>query len=97
VTKTYDTTIDALAVYRITRLLIEDEITTDLRNAWFERHDPSTTKLGYLATCPWCMGFWVAAVAVAARHYAPRMWSPVARTMALSAAAGILHTRTKSF
>ena len=89
-----DGVVDVLAVHRLTRLIVEDRILDDARTAWFERHDPATTKLGYLVTCPWCTGFWVSAAAVAARAAAPRIWGTVARVLALSSAAGILYTRS---
>jgi hypothetical protein len=84
---------DVLAVHRITRLVVEDEITSDLRGRWFERHDPATTKLGYLVSCPWCAGFYVSIAAVAARRIAPRAWGPAARALALSSAVGIMSGR----
>lgn len=93
----YGTVVDALAVFRVTRLIVEDEITADLRSAWFERHDPAATKLGYLVTCPWCTGFWVSAAVVAARAAAPKAWNPVAKVLALSAVAGILQSRASGF
>jgi hypothetical protein len=89
----YDTVIDTAAVFRITKLVVDDEITSDLRSRWYEKHDPQETKLGYLVSCPWCVGFWAAAAAVAARRVAPEAWSPVAHTLALSAVVGVLHSR----
>ena len=92
-----DMVVDGLAAFRLTRLIVEDEIVADLRSAWFRRHDPGTTKLGYLVTCPWCTGFWVSAGVVAARAVAPRAWGPAAKTLALSAAVGILYSRASGF
>ena len=89
----YDTVIDAIAVHRITRLVVEDEITSDLRGKWFEKYDPQETKLGYLVSCPWCVSIWAGAFAVAARRVAPEAWSPLAHTLAFSAVAGALHNR----
>lgn len=89
----HDTTIDALAVLRITRLIIDDEITADWRGRWFDEHDPSETKLGYLVTCPWCTGFWVSVAVVAVRRAAPKIWDPAAHVFALSAVAGVLYSR----
>jgi Protein of unknown function (DUF1360) len=89
----YDTIIDAVAVHRITRLIVEDEITSDLRSRWYEKHDPQETKLGYLVSCPWCVSIWAGAAAVAARRVAPGAWSPLAHTLAFSAVAGALHGR----
>lgn len=47
-------------------------------------------KLARLLTCRWCAGMWIAAGVVGARTVAPRAWSPVARTLALSAAATLI-------
>jgi len=48
-----------LAAYRLTRLIIQDEITQDIRDKIFDRFPPQNTKLGYLFTCPWCISIWV--------------------------------------
>lgn len=47
-------------------------------------------KLARLITCRWCAGMWIAAGVVGARSLAPRAWTPVARTLALSAAATLI-------
>lgn len=47
-------------------------------------------RLARLITCRWCAGMWIAAGVVGARTLAPRAWSPVARTLALSAAATLI-------
>lgn len=41
-------------------------------------------------TCRWCAGVWIAGGVVAARTFAPKVWSSVARGMALSAVATLL-------
>lgn len=53
-----------LATYRFTRLITRDEIVSDIRNKFFSRFPPETSKLGYLATCEWCLSFWVASLFV---------------------------------
>jgi len=53
-----------LATYRITRFVTRDEIFSTLRNKYFNRFPPETTKLGYLATCEWCTSVWVASLLV---------------------------------
>jgi hypothetical protein len=88
---------DILAAHRLTRLIVDDEITAGIRGRWLDRHDPATSRLGYLATCPWCAGFWVSVAVVAARTAAPRAWAPVADVLALSDAVGLLHTRAGGF
>ncbi len=47
-------------------------------------------KLAELIVCPWCSGMWIAFGVVAARTLAPRVWRPVGRALALSAAAGLI-------
>lgn len=84
---------DVLAVHRLTHLVVEDEITSDLRGKWYARHDPGSTKLGYLVSCPWCVGFYVSVAAVAARRLAPGAWEPAARALALSSAIGLMSKR----
>jgi len=48
-----------LAVYRLSRLIIEDEIADDVRE-WVFAHTKNGGKLQYLITCYWCTSFWVA-------------------------------------
>jgi len=87
-----EATIDALAVYRITRLVVADKVTEPIRErVWEERG--AEKGLGYFVTCPWCVSFWVGAGAVAARQVAPSAWEPFARVMAASAVTGIVSTR----
>ena len=52
----------ALAVYRLTRLVVEDEITAPLREAVLTRWPES--RAAYLVTCPYCVGVWAGALAV---------------------------------
>jgi Protein of unknown function (DUF1360) len=85
--------VDALATFRLTRLLVEDEITSPIRKAVWKRYDPSDSKLGYLFTCPWCVSIWVGAGIVAARYAAPAQWEPVARVFAGSAVTGMIAER----
>lgn len=48
-----------LSVYRVTRLIIQDEILDGPREWVFDRIKPDG-KLAYLLTCYWCTSFWVA-------------------------------------
>ena len=82
-----DDIVDALATHRLTKLVIDDYIAEDLRNAYFEKHPPHT-KLGYLITCPWCVSFWAGAGVVAARTIAPKAWRPLAYALAFSSVVG---------
>jgi hypothetical protein len=58
----FELTILALATYRITRLFTRDTILNTLRNRFWDRFPPESTKLGYLFTCEWCLSVWVASV-----------------------------------
>lgn len=84
---------DALACYRLTKLVLDDRITQPLRERWFARHPPESTALGYLATCPWCLSLWAGLGIVGARRLAPRAWSPLADVLAMSAVTGLLAER----
>ena len=42
-----DDVVDALATYRITKLILDDKITEDVRNVVFEKFPPHEHKLGY--------------------------------------------------
>jgi hypothetical protein len=85
--------VDALATYRLTRLLIEDEIAAPVRDWVWDRHDPADSKIGYLFTCPWCVSIWAGAAVVVARRVSPTTWEPVARMLTASAVTGMISTR----
>jgi hypothetical protein len=83
--------VDALATYRLTRLLVSDGIVDRPRQALLRRcAERGHTKLVELIECPWCTGFWMSVVAVGARRVTGRRWAPVGEVLALSAVAGLL-------
>jgi hypothetical protein len=83
--------VDALATYRLTRLLVSDGIADRPRQALLHRcAERGHTKLVELIECPWCTGFWISVVAVGARRVAGRRWAPIGEALALSAVAGLL-------
>jgi len=88
-----DLAIDALTTYRITRLVVEDEIAAPMRDRVWDRWPPDSTRVGYLITCPWCVSVWVGAGVVAARAVAPAAWRPLSGALALSALAGVVSQR----
>ena len=47
-------------------------------------------RLATLITCRWCAGMWIAGGVAVARRTAPAAWDPVARGLALAAAAVLL-------
>ena len=95
--RTVDLVIDALASYRVTRLLAGDGIIERQRDAFVDRlRRGGHRKLVELSECPWCIGFWVACGVVAARRTVPRAWSPVAEAFAFSAVSGLLASEVRS-
>jgi hypothetical protein len=80
--------VDAAAVYRIVRLLQQDDITQRPREEFVKRYGAGFW--GPLADCPWCLSVWVGIGAAVARSAAPRLWGIVARGLAFSAAAGVI-------
>lgn len=77
--------VDALAAFRLTRLVTRDTITAPLR----ARFDP-TTRAGELIRCSWCTGVYVAFGVVAARRLVPRQWAPIADALAVAAVVGLI-------
>lgn len=53
--------VSLLVTRRITSLIVDDEITSDIRDAWLARWNADTTKLGYLVTCRKCSSVWAGA------------------------------------
>ncbi len=86
--------VDALAVYRITRLVVDDVILDAPRErmfGWLDgRSSARPSKVAELLDCSWCVAVWVAFGVVGLRGVLPRAWAPVARGLALSAVAGLI-------
>lgn len=89
--------LDAVATYRLTRLVVHDTIIErqrgDLLDALEDGTRPFTRKhlkVAELLGCPWCVSIWLGAGVVAARRVAPRLWDPIATMLTASAIAGIL-------
>lgn len=92
-----DLFVDALAAYRLTRLVTADTILDAPRDAiatWSESGPDSSEawrpKIGELVECRWCAGVWISLGVVAARRLAPAAWEPVARVLAFSTVAALL-------
>lgn len=84
---------DALAVYRLTKLVLDDEILADVRDRITERFPPESTKTGYLLTCPWCVSIYLGGAVVAARLALPVQWDAASRALAFSAFTGLVAER----
>lgn len=71
--------IDVAATYRLTQLVVEDEIARPVRE-WVESATGSQSALTYLVNCPACTSVWAAAVVLA-------LPTPLRLVLALSAGA----------
>jgi hypothetical protein len=82
--------LEALAVYRATRLLQQDEVppVARLRERLMQRY--GTSPWSALLDCPWCLSVWLGGASVALRHLAPRFWRIGASVLASSAVAGVI-------
>ena len=82
--------IAGLATYRLTRLIVDDEILAPIRNRIFNRFDPEYSKFGYVLTCTWCSSIWVASLVVIFGIIIPTIAFYIGLVLALSAVAGYL-------
>jgi hypothetical protein len=71
----WDATLMALATFRLTRLVVYDNITRWLRD-FFEdgREYTFVGTIKTLINCPWCMGLWFALIVPTAYFFAPFLW-----------------------
>lgn len=63
----------ALAVARITRLLVRDQLTISYRR-WVINRWGENGKMGYLVHCPWCTSIWVALPIMPIAVFWPNRW-----------------------
>lgn len=85
-----DVAVDALAVYRLTRLLQQDSVPPMPRvRAWLLARY-GARPMGALVDCPWCLGVWIAFLAPLGDRVCPRLWGVVSRALAASAVTGLL-------
>lgn len=90
--------ISALATYRLTKLVVSDEITASLRERVFDKFGgPDTSKVAYLVSCPHCVSVYAGLAVSFARMIAPRPSELVLEGLALSAVTGIMAEREDSF
>lgn len=80
--------VGALAVYRLTRLVVEDEVTRPVREAVVLNSPES--RLAYLIGCPWCVSMWAAAAWAGLTLAAPAVAAPAGAVLAWSAVSGLL-------
>lgn len=80
----------ALAGWRLCRLIIEDTITEGIRNFIWKRFPPHK-GIGYLITCYWCTGIYVATLLTIGYILVPSVMSVIATALALAASIGIIN------
>ena len=87
--------IDALATFRIARLITEDSIFDDVREWVWKKHPPESTKVGYFLTCPHCVSVWAAGVVAVSHLPSSRLFTgtvePLRHALALSGAVSLAH------
>lgn len=89
-----DTAVSALATYRLTKLVIDDKLTEELREKVFVRYgDPSVSKISYLLTCPWCVSMYAGLAVSVSDTVFPRTTRVLTRALAFSALTGIIAER----
>lgn len=94
----------ALACYRVTRLVTTDKITEPifdkirfgLERRWYAKHGPVgsdthfNSKLAFLLSCPWCLGFWISGVGTLLVSLAYGLDYPIITWFAMSTVIGFL-------
>jgi hypothetical protein len=93
-----------LATYRVVRLVITDKITEPifdrirfgLERRWYAKHGPEgsdthfNSKMAFLLSCPWCLGFWVSGVTTVVVSMAYGLDYPILTWLAMSTVVGFL-------
>jgi len=89
-----DELILALATYRITKFVIDDQLTEPLRTRITARFgSPDDSYVSYLITCPWCVSIYAGTALSLARMMMPTPWKVLASALASSAVTGIMAER----
>jgi Protein of unknown function (DUF1360) len=91
--------VGALAVHRLTRLAVEDELTRPGREAvakWAEgtAERVAWPRLAYFVTCPWCVSVWLAAGWAVLTVTCPPVAQPLGAVLAWSSATGLISSVT---
>jgi len=85
-----------IAAYRLTRVVLYDHV-LDSARAWvWKRFPPENGGIGYLLTCPWCMGFWVSSLLVIAYIIVPVPTALFAFILVMNALVGWIAARDSS-
>lgn len=87
----------ALATYRLTKLVIDDEITLELRMKAYQEIDKLppklSNKLAYFLSCPWCVSIWAAGFLILLKKVAPNIHELLTMILSASAVTGIISSR----
>jgi hypothetical protein len=83
--------VDALATYRLTRLVVEDRVPFGSLRDWITDRWPSSLAAEWVG-CAWCAGMVTAGGVTMARALLPRWWSTPAMVLACSAVTGLVTT-----
>jgi hypothetical protein len=83
---------DVAAVYRLTKLVMEDKITEDLRDLIYSKF-PRDSKISYFIGCPWCVSIWAGAAIFTLRKVSPETANIVSGMLAASAVTGVVYTK----
>jgi hypothetical protein len=83
---------DVIATYRLTKLIMEDRITEDLRDLIYSKF-PRDSKLSYFIGCPWCVSIWAGAAIFTLRRISPETANVVSGLLAASAVTGVVYTK----
>lgn len=82
--------IDALATFRLVKLVRHDKITEPVREAVQSHYGPpEKSKVSYLVDCPWCLSIYFGLGLTLLRYRWPRPVGLLARGLALSSMTGL--------
>ena len=83
----------ALAIFRLTRAIVSDEIFASLREKIWDRFPPQKSYIGFFFTCEWCVSMWVALPVVIFYAINPSITLLVGCIFALSAVSSLITAR----
>lgn len=84
--------LDVVAVYRLSRLIVEDRITDELRE-YIHEHLPS--EVSYLFNCPWCISIWAAIAIITLRKINPEIADYLSTILTASAITGAVYNHIR--
>ena len=71
----FDLVILTLAIFRVTRLFVYDEITNFLRDFFAKWKNWLSKSLSELINCPWCTWIWVSLILTFMYYISPIFWT----------------------